>query len=90
MKEFDCITCGTTVKIGEGEAGIHYLVLKDGGRFWACSDSCAAHARDDTELHHEGVRGKPLEGVGGRPGEGRGNSEAPRDVLDRLGEIGIL
>ena len=48
MKDFNCITCDDRVT-AEPDMVLH-MVLKDSGRFWACSQSCAETARDDSSL----------------------------------------
>lgn len=46
--EFDCITCGDHIHI-EGEKIVR-MVWKNGRRFWACSQTCAEKARDNSEI----------------------------------------
>jgi len=48
MRDFHCINCDDEVNPTPDQ--VVHMVLKDSGRYWACSQSCAEEARDDSSL----------------------------------------
>lgn len=48
MRDFNCINCDDRVQTSPDM--VVHMVLKNSGRYWACSQSCAEEARDDPDL----------------------------------------
>lgn len=61
--KYNCIICGQEFKLEKEEGGLVIVVWKDGAKFYACSMSCGAEARDDDSKGPK-VKNRPFAGKG--------------------------